>query len=158
LYAALDDRQRQVRLLCMPYFGGTTLDRLLDSLRAVPPERRTGRHLLDALDRAQAESPVALPVQGSARAWLAGASYEQAVCGLGSCLAEALQYAHEGGLVHLDLKPATVLLTADGQPMLLDFHLAREPVRAESDGPAWLGGTPRYMAPEQARAVAALRA
>src|SRR5262249_41804764 len=56
-----------------------------------------------------------------------------------------------------DLKPANVLLAADGQPMLLDFHLAREPVRPGEAAPEWLGGTPGYMAPEQQRALEAVR-
>jgi hypothetical protein len=56
----------------------------------------------------------------------------------------------------MDIKPSNVLLAGDGQPMLLDFHLAHEvvlPGRVPSD---WLGGTPGYMSPEQAQAIAAI--
>jgi formylglycine-generating enzyme required for sulfatase activity len=67
-------------------------------------------------------------------------------------LAEAVQVAHQGGILHRDLKPANILLTADGTPKIADFGLARR-----LEGGAGLTqsgvllGTPSYMAPEQAR-------
>src|SRR5262249_6058024 len=104
----------------------------------------------------QATVPLTVQARGPARDWLVGTDYVQAVCRIGACLAEALAYAHERGLVHLDLKPSNILLAADGQPMLLDFHLARGPVAAAAPAPAWLGGTPAYLSPEQRAAMAAV--
>src|SRR5207249_10391084 len=116
----------------------------------------TGQSLLTALDQAQAIAPLRLPSQGPVRQLLSEASYVQAICWIGACLADALHYAHERGLIHLDLKPSNVLLAADGQPLLLDFHLARAPVRPDGGVSDYLGGTPGYMAPEQKAAVEAL--
>ena len=71
-------------------------------------------------------------------------------------LARAVQYAHQRGVVHRDLKPGNVLLSDDGQPKIADFGLAKlldaEP-GAATPGPntqsGAILGTPAYMAPEQ---------
>ncbi|MCI0461235.1 MAG: protein kinase [Gemmataceae bacterium] len=157
LYAVHDDPAHDRRLLCMPYYGGITLANLLERLQHKPFAERTGQQLRETLAQAQAEAPVIWPVQGPGLQLLARLSYVQALCWIGACLAEALHYAHERGLVHLDLKPANVLLAADGQPMLLDFHLAQEPLRPDTPAPAWIGGTAAYMSPEQRAALAAVQ-
>jgi serine/threonine protein kinase/tetratricopeptide (TPR) repeat protein len=156
LYSVQDYPDRGLRALCMPYLGGATLAQLLDAMRSQPPARRKGQNLLEALDSIQAAAPVAVQTRGPARPVLARASYVQAICWVGACLADALHYAHERGLVHLDLKPSNVLLAADGQPLLLDFHLAREPIHPDGLAPLWLGGTDSYMSPEQEAALLAI--
>jgi WD40 repeat protein len=66
-------------------------------------------------------------------------------------LARATHYAHQQGIVHRDLKPSNVLLTADGQPKICDFGVAK--LLSGSDVKTLSGmllGTAEYMAPEQA--------
>jgi tetratricopeptide (TPR) repeat protein len=62
-------------------------------------------------------------------------------------MARALAHAHSRGVLHRDLKPANVFLTDDGRVKLLDFGLAH--LLGRDGGSS--GGTPAYMAPEQAR-------
>lgn len=61
---------------------------------------------------------------------------------------DGLAYAHQQGVMHLDIKPANVIVAANGQPMLLDFGIARH-VGYQADAADGIDGTPQYMAPER---------
>jgi tetratricopeptide (TPR) repeat protein len=79
--------------------------------------------------------------------YLKGLTYVEAVLWVGSRLASGLAHAHERKILHLDLKPANVLLTDEGQPMLLDLNLAVDLKRGFNL--TTFGGTALYMSPEQ---------
>ncbi|MGE3807137.1 MAG: serine/threonine-protein kinase, partial [Gemmataceae bacterium] len=66
-------------------------------------------------------------------------------------VARAVATAHRVGIVHLDIKPANVLIDDHGTPLLADFGMARFCTVLDDDRQKSIGGTPRYMAPEQAR-------
>ncbi len=69
-------------------------------------------------------------------------------------LADAVEAFHSHGFVHLDLKPANVLMAADGRPRLLDFGIA-EPIGHPPEVPR---GTPGFASPEVTAGGAASRA
>ncbi len=64
--------------------------------------------------------------------------------------AEALDFAHKGGITHRDIKPANIMLTQDRVAKIGDFGIA---YRTHTDHTQVIGafGSPRYMSPEQAR-------
>jgi serine/threonine protein kinase/tetratricopeptide (TPR) repeat protein len=158
VYLMQEFPEQGLRVLCMPYLGGRTLGQILDSLESRPSNARSGKDLAALLEETPLDTaPEAVAIRGPARQFLARASYTQAVCWIGACLADALHYAHERGLLHLDVKPSNVLLASDGQPMLLDFHLAREATDLAAKRIDWIGGTTGYMSPEQHALLDAIR-
>jgi predicted Ser/Thr protein kinase/tetratricopeptide (TPR) repeat protein len=71
--------------------------------------------------------------------------------------AEGLRAAHAAGIVHGDVKPANILVDREGRAIVVDFGLARpmslvstQPEGVESGPRSSFGGTPAYVAPEQA--------
>src|SRR6201993_332560 len=71
-------------------------------------------------------------------------------------VARAVQYAHEYGILHRDLKPGNILLDGHGEPFVTDFGLAKWlDTRTELTRTLTIFGTPGYIAPEQTKAPAA---
>ena len=73
------------------------------------------------------------------------------VAAIGAQLADALAQAHQLGIVHRDVKPANVMMTADGRAKISDFGIARHDQDEQLTQIGMVTGTPAYFAPELAR-------
>jgi serine/threonine protein kinase/WD40 repeat protein len=133
--------ERGVHYYAMRYIEGQTLAQLIAQVRRgesespPPPAPET-----DPLGRLTTEGASGNP------------GYVRAVAGIGAQVAEALDYAHEHGVVHRDIKPSNVLLDTEGQAWVADFGLARLRQQVHLTQSGDLPGTLRYMSPEQALA------
>jgi len=141
------DPATDLHLLCMPYLGRVTLAQVLADPAA--PLARSGAELAAIVDRLG--PPEDAGGDGPGRRELARRPFAQAIAWWGARLAEALQHAHDRGVLHRDVKPSNVLIAGDGLPLLLDFNLAHEPLGTPDATP---GGTLAYMAPEHLEALA----
>ncbi|WP_107653820.1 serine/threonine-protein kinase [Nocardia suismassiliense] len=152
----LDDAEagaaRRLRLLYMQFLPGGTLLGVLRWVRATPPAERSGQLLLDAVDAAMEEKGEIRPTDSSVRAEIASLSWPETVAWLGRRLAEALDYASAHGVLHRDVKPANVLLTAEAVPKLADFNISFSRNVEGTSPVAYFGGSLAYMSPEQLEA------
>jgi serine/threonine protein kinase/Flp pilus assembly protein TadD len=121
--------ERGVHYYAMQFIEGQTLAAAIEELRtqtdATPvPQGELGRHRADYFRRA-AE--------------------------MGSQIADALDHAHQAGIIHRDVKPSNLLLDTSGKLWITDFGLAHCQSEASLTATGDLVGTLRYMSPEQAR-------
>ncbi len=143
---------RRLRLLYMQFLPGGTLLGVLRWVRATPAAERSGQLLLDAVDAAMEEKGEIRPTDSSVRAEIAALSWPETVAWLGRRLAEALEYADGHGVLHRDVKPANVLLTAEAVPKLADFNISFSRNLDDASPVAYFGGSLSYMSPEQLEA------
>jgi hypothetical protein len=87
----------------------------------------------------------------SARLHREGPLPQQTAARLTAAIARAVAVAHQAGVIHRDLKPANIMMTEEGEPVIMDFGLARRHVtddpRVTTSG--IILGTPAYLPPEQ---------
>lgn len=76
---------------------------------------------------------------------------ESEICRLSIKICDAVQHAHEQGVLHRDIKPSNILVDKSGKPSLVDFGLAKQLSLSEDlTRSGAILGTPVYMSPEQA--------
>jgi serine/threonine protein kinase/Flp pilus assembly protein TadD len=153
--------ERGVHYYAMQFIDGSTVASMIEEQRRlVGLEEADGASTLAAQKyeripavvnksseyRGETLGPTANSTQHSARR----PDYFRIVAGLGRQAAEALEHAHELGVVHRDVKPANLLIDQRGNLWITDFGLARLRNETGLTMTGDLVGTVRYMSPEQA--------
>jgi class 3 adenylate cyclase len=163
VYVAHDTHLDRDVALKVPHFSaehGELMERFFREARAAA--RLQHPHICPVFDVGEADGvhylsmalidgePLSSRVQDYAR------QPPQGAAALVRLLALALEEAHAQGVVHRDLKPSNIMINRRGEPVVMDFGLARQVNSAASQTQAGVVlGTPAYMSPEQARGDAA---
>jgi serine/threonine protein kinase/Flp pilus assembly protein TadD len=143
--------ERGVHFYAMQFIEGQTVAALIRELRQF--------HGLEPVDKSQSAQPAGMAAPEATTQTVALLSTERpirsrefvrAVANLGVQAAEALEYAHELGVIHRDIKPANLLVDLRGNVWITDFGLAQCQGQTELTLTGDFVGTLRYMSPEQA--------
>lgn len=141
-----------LRLVYEQYLPGGTLAAVVQRVRRTPSASRSGILLADAVRESMAGSGLGSIGESPVLAGLDRLSWPAAVTRIGIQLADALDHAHAAGILHRDVKPANVLLAADGTVRLSDFNTSAHAAHPTHGPAAYFGGSLAYMSPEHLEA------
>lgn len=144
LYSQESDESKNLRLVCMQYVPGADLAEIMSKLT-----QKRQSSFADFIDAARVLGPTEAPPDSASLERLQALrrmDFLSSLVWITARIAEALDFAHQRGICHLDLKPGNILLTPYGRPVLTDFGVAldrRVDAKARN-----VGGTTKYMSPE----------
>ncbi len=138
-----------VPFFTMEFVEGCTLAEVLGYLNRRHSAELTAAALSDAVEELARKTEPGRPLRRAQVHF--GSSWTEASFRIALAIAEALEHAHERGILHRDVKPSNVMLTRDGRVLLLDFGLAASSEPSELTLTGFPVGTLPYMAPERLR-------
>jgi len=142
--------EQKLRMLYMQFAAGGTLQAVVRASRTakIKSGEVVEQCVKDALDHTGVMSSDNVSLKGG----LKEKSWAEVTCQMGMEIAQALHYAHGQGILHRDVKPANVLLAANGTAKLADFNISFSSEVEGDSAEASFGGSLAYMSPEQLEA------
>ncbi len=152
-------KESNLQSICMPFLGVATMRDLFLQADQKESLSQNGKELISTVagrrastigetvaNRHTPELDALLSRQGmngESLTAIAGLNYQDTALWMIGRVADGLAYAHSRDVVHGDLKPGNILISDDGEPLILDFHLSRSEKQTRSD--TLVGGTLPYM-------------
>lgn len=141
-----------IRLVYEQYLPGGTLEAVVERVRRTPAHDRSGAILAEAVRTSAGGVGHVMVAESPGLASLERLPWPAAVARIGIQLADALDHAHAAGILHRDVKPANVLLAADGTVRLGDFNTSSHAAHPTNGPAAYFGGSLASMSPEHLEA------
>lgn len=127
--------------IVMKYVEGMSLEQLLKRIEKIQRSNLTVENLLSNLNLERQAAT-------HSHALLSPATPTEFFCNVTLKICDAIQYAHDNGIIHRDIKPSNIIIDSTGNPILLDFGLSHDEIESALTLTSEYIGTPIYSAPE----------
>jgi len=155
VYSEHINQDENLRVICMQLVPGMSLQKIIEYISVQGPGMLAGDSFINSIEDIKGKRALLGPAAMKERVRLENYDYVEAILFLTAQLSQALAYAHQRKVLHLDVKPANILLTPSGRPLLADFNISRLKEIPEEEALNPFGGTEGYMAPEHVAAFEA---